>query len=127
MVRRNTVQQKIVSEAVNELKNHASADEIYEYVSKKYPSIGRATVYRVLQRLSDDGKIKKIEVPKGAERFDHNCSNHYHIKCKICGGIFDVDMPHLSDLESNIKNKNGFIVTDHNIIFTGICPDCQKK
>ncbi len=127
MTKRNTVQQKIVLEAVNALKNHASAEEIYEYIVKKYPSIGRATVYRILQRLSEEKKIKKIEELKGAERYDHDCSRHYHIRCIKCGRLFDADIPYIEDLEKNLRLQKGFTVTGHSIVFTGVCPDCNEK
>lgn len=126
MTRRNTIQRSLVLEAVNTLKCHATADEIYELIHKEHPNVSRATVYRNLNALSDDGKIKKLEMPSSADRFDHICSKHYHIKCKKCGRVFDVDMEVISGLENNIKDRRGFEFTDYDIVFKGICPDCQK-
>ncbi|MGN0530827.1 MAG: Fur family transcriptional regulator [Eubacterium sp.] len=126
MTRRNTIQRSLVLEAVNTLKCHATADEIYELIHKEHPNVSRATVYRNLNALSDDGKIKKLEMPSSADRFDHICSKHYHIKCKKCGRVFDVDMEVSSGLENNIKDRRGFEFTDYDIVFKGICPDCQK-
>lgn len=37
MVTRNTLQESLVFEAVNELRNHATADEIYELIVKNIP------------------------------------------------------------------------------------------
>ena len=51
MVRRNTIQCSLVFEAVNTLKCHATADEIYDAIVKQNPTISRATVYRNLNRL----------------------------------------------------------------------------
>lgn len=124
---RNTIQCSLVLEAVNKLKCHATADEIYDEISKNHPSIGRATVYRNLQRLSDLGKIRKIEVPEGADRYDHICHDHYHIRCIKCGKIFDVDMPYLAGLENSAKNLQDFSLVGHDIMFKGICPECHKK
>lgn len=126
MTRRNTIQRSLVLEAVNTLKCHATADEIYELIHKEHPNVSRATVYRNLNALSDDGKIKKLEMPSSADRFDHICSKHYHIKCKKCGRVFDVDMEVISGLENNIKDRRGFEFTDYDIVFNGVCPDCQK-
>lgn len=51
MITRNTLQESLVFVAVNELRNHATADEIYELIVKKYPGISRGTVYRNLNKL----------------------------------------------------------------------------
>lgn len=127
MTRRNTIQYALVLEAVNQMKCHATADEIYEQLLQEHPNIGRGTVYRNLQRLCEEGEIRKREVPGGADRFDHLCSNHYHVRCVKCGRVFDVDMEYRADLERSIRDAQGFIFTEHDIMFKGICPTCQNN
>ena len=124
MIQRNTIQCSLVLETVNQLKCHATADEVYDAIVKEHPTISRATVYRNLNRLSETGKIRKIAVPDGPDRFDHQRHEHYHVKCVKCARVFDVDMDYIADLEGKIKDAHGFQFTGHNIIFTGICPEC---
>ena len=126
MVRRNTIQCDLVLNAVKTLQCHATADEIYEYIAKSHPTIGRGTVYRNLQRLCEMGKIRKKEMPEGADRYDHLCHDHYHVQCTVCGRVFDVDMPYMKDLEQTIANTHGFLFTGHDIVFKGICPECRE-
>lgn len=123
---RNTIQRTLILAAVKELRSHATADELYSFVAKEHPSISRTTVYRNLQRLSKSGEIKKIEVPDSADRFDHNCHNHYHARCEKCGKVFDVDMKYMDDIEKHIGKKCGFEFTGHDIMFKGICAECKK-
>lgn len=125
MVRRNTIQCSLVFEAVNTLKCHATADEIYDAIVKQNPTISRATVYRNLNRLAQEGQIRKVSLPGGADRFDHRCGEHYHARCERCGRIFDVDMAPLTDLEKRIADAHGFQFTGHDIVFHGICPNCR--
>ena len=127
MIQRNTIQCVMVYDAVNALKCHATADEVYEYVYRENPTISRGTVYRNLNRLSGTGKIRKIEIPGAADRFDHRCDEHYHIKCEKCGRVFDVDMDAIPDPYKNIRNKHGFKFSGCSIVFSGICPECQKE
>ena len=126
MVKRQTIQYALVSETVKKMRKHASADEIYSAIAKDHPTIGRGTVYRNLQRLSELGEIRKREIPGGADRYDFLCTDHYHVVCTKCGQVFDVDMDYMKDLEKTIKNTHGFEFTSHDIIFKGICPDCNK-
>ena len=90
MVKRQTIQYALVSETVKKMRKHASADEIYNAIAKDHPTIGRGTVYRNLQRLSELGEIRKREIPGGADRYDFLCTDHYHVVCTKCGQVFDV-------------------------------------
>lgn len=127
MVKRHTIQNSLVLEAVNKLKCHATADEIYDEIRQGHPHISRGTVYRNLQRLCETGEIRKWEIPGGADRFDHLCHDHYHVRCVKCGRVFDVDMEYMAGLEKSIRDTHGFIFTAHDIVFKGICPDCKNN
>lgn len=127
MTERKTIQCALVLETVKKLKRHVTADEVFEEIVKEYPNIGRGTVYRNLQRLSEKGEIRKIEVPEGADCYDHILQPHYHIRCTKCGEMFDVDMPYIKNLEENVKDFHGFSEVSYDIIFKGICPTCRAK
>lgn len=126
MIKRNTFQRTLVFETVNALKHHPTADEIYLDVIKTHPNISRATIYRNLNQLCEAQQINKVEVPDGADRFDYLLSNHYHAKCSLCCGIFDVDMQYIQDLQKSIGDSQGFEFSGHDIIFRGICRNCKK-
>ena len=126
MIKRNTIQRALVLEAVNQLKSHATADEIYDLLAAEHPHISKATVYRNLNVLAESGKIRKLEIPGGPDRFDHRCHDHCHVKCETCGRVFDVDMDYITGLEQNIKDAHGFQFSGYDILFRGVCPECQK-
>ena len=125
MNKRTTIQRSLVLEAVKELQCHATADEVYDTIVKKYPNISRGTVYRNLNSLSENGEIHKVEMPSGADRFDHQCQEHYHAKCVKCGRVFDVKMELVAELEKSIKETSGFEFAHNVVIFKGICPECN--
>jgi len=99
----------MVLDAVNEMHSHVTADQIYTFIKEKYPSIGRGTVYRNLGILVEEGKVRKVEVPDGSDRFDFTLENHYHVECVKCGEIFDVDMDVISEMEKRIKDMTFFL------------------
>ena len=121
-MKRNTIQRTLVLDAVNRLKSHATADEIYEAVVQTHPRISRATVYRNLNQLADDAEIQKLEMPDGPDRFDHILQRHYHAKCSRCGRVFDVEMDYMEDIIRLVKDAHGFAIDGHNLVFTGACP-----
>lgn len=114
-------------ETVQYLKTHVTADMVYEEITKKYASISRATVYRNLNQLAKCGEIKRVKVPDGADCFDYQTHKHYHARCLKCNKIVDVDMKYMEHLESKILDSNGFAFYGHELIFEGLCPNCQAK
>lgn len=128
MERRNTIQKDLVLKTVLELKRHLTAEEVYEFIKKDHPRIGKGTVYRNLGILVEEGAIRKVEVPNGPDRFDFTVKNHYHVKCIICKELFDVDIDvdALPDLREKIRDTHGMQFLDYDILFKGICPSCRN-
>lgn len=127
MLKRNTMQKKLVEGAVKSIKTHPTAEEVYEYITARYPEISRATVYRNLRQLSDSGEIRRVEVPGAADRYDLNVSDHYHIQCKICGRFSDIGLPYMAGLDEMVAGMTDYDMESHEIVFKGICPGCRIK
>lgn len=127
MMMRNTIQRALVLDTVTGLNGHATADEVYEEIVKRYPTISRGTVYRNLNQLSESGKLRKVEVPDSADRFECGGRDHYHARCSVCGRIFDVDMAYMEGLEKAVREPGGFEFTSHDILFKGVCAECRQK
>jgi len=127
MIVRNTLQRTLVLETVQRLKSHPTADEIYAEISKVYPSISRATVYRNLQQLCEQGVIQKREIPGSPDRYDHIIGDHYHARCICCGKIIDIGVSKEDNLDNDVTDSHGFTLMGHTVVFDGICPDCQKN
>ena len=127
MVRRNTIQRELILNAVHSLKNHATAEEIYNMIKQAHPSIGRGTVYRNLNILAEEGKIRKVEVIGSPDRFDHICEKHFHVRCIKCGRLFDIELESVPELKPKTKDSGDMQFLDYDIMFKGICPDCQEK
>lgn len=126
-MKRKTIQRALTLKAVQALQSHPTVDEVYEAVLAEHPNISRGTVYRNLNQLSENGEIREIEVPGGADRFDHCCYEHYHVRCLKCGRVFDVDMDYITDLTKAIKDTHGFQFRGYDLIFKGICPACIQS
>ncbi|MDO5047760.1 MAG: transcriptional repressor [Anaerococcus sp.] len=126
-MQRHTIQRQIISQVIDKLEGHKSANEIYQIVIKDYPSISKSTVIRSLDLFCDMGKLVKREVANGPYVYDTITSDHYHIKCVSCGQIFDADMDFIPDLDKYIKDKKGFAIMGHDINFKGLCPKCRNK
>ena len=127
MERRHTIQKDIVLEAVRSLATHSTAEEVYEYVHRNYPNMGKGTVYRNLNVLSEEGAIRKVGIFDGADRYDFTCKEHYHVTCIKCGAVCDVDMDEITDMMKRVRDSYGMELLGYDILFKGICPKCKKQ
>ena len=125
MPARNTVQRQVIAEELRRLANHPTADEVYEAVHVEHPGIGRATVYRTLGMLADEGQIGRVRINNGADRFDHRTFVHYHVRCTHCGRVDDVMVPVLDGVDEAAAGASGYRITGHSLQFDGVCPACQ--
>lgn len=95
--------------------------------------VGKATVYRHLERLTDAGLVRRFSPAEGASACyqyvgDHaDCSQHYHMVCSRCGRLFHLDCEQLRELSDHIREHHGFILDCERTILYGICADCAAK
>jgi Fe2+ or Zn2+ uptake regulation protein len=108
---------------------HPTADEIYEQARKIDAHISRGTVYRNLGNLSAQGEILKISVPNGCDHYDSQLHEHFHFCCSKCGKMYDVPQAITVESEkvSSAMSKDGFKVNSYNLIFSGLCPECNDN
>ena len=126
MQTRNTVQRQIVLQTVLQMHDHPTADNVYAAVAAEHPSISKATVYRNLNQLATQGEIRRVPVPNGADRFDFNTSEHYHVRCEKCGTVYDVHMPYMHNLLEEVEDASGVEVRRFDILFEGVCKSCRE-
>ena len=105
---------------------HPTAQEIYNMTREKDPTISMGTVYRNLNLLAEQGKILRIKVPGGADRYDGTIAPHNHAVCTRCGMVMDYDYS-FDDLNKALLEKSGFKCEELNITVRGTCKNCLSK
>lgn len=122
---RNTIQRQLVLEAVRRMHDHPDADQVYTQIVKDHPHVSKATVYRNLNLLAEQGQIKKVSTSEGADRFDFRTDDHYHMFCRGCGKLLDAPVRPVEGLKESIGED--FSVEQINVEFVGLCADCKNK
>jgi Fur family peroxide stress response transcriptional regulator len=110
-----TPQRVAVLEALNNLKNHPTADKIKEYVVKNHPNIAVGTIYKTLETFVDKGLVKKVKTEKDVMRYDAILENHHHLYCEDTERIedfFDDELDNLIDKYFKKKKIPNFKVKD---------------
>lgn len=117
-------QRELILEAVRSHPIHPTADTVYGILRAEYPNLSLGTVYRNLNCLAAEGKIAKLTMPMGGDRFDGTTAPHYHMLCETCGGVTDCPIDVMSGFEDVIYRETGFAVRGHEMIMTGECAAC---
>lgn len=109
-------------------KSHPTAEELYNSIKKKIPSVSRGTVYRNLKNLVDEGYIIKISIADGADRYDYIHKKHNHIICKYCGMIKDFEYDFdLKNVKLSVIKQTEMDPLLDGVIVYGICGKCKEK
>ena len=124
--RRMTQQRRVILEELNKLTCHPTAEELHRIVRERLPNISIATVYRNLERLSEEGMIWKMNVGGAQRRFDATTANHYHIRCSVCGRVDDLHMEVMPSIEEAARKATGYTELSHTVEFSGLCPTCGR-
>lgn len=110
-----TPQRIAILEAIMNLNNHPTAENIIDYIKINHPNISVGTVYKVLDAFVEKELISKVKTEKDIMRYDPLVENHHHIYCSDSDRIDDyVDMELNHLLENYFENKKipGFRIED---------------
>ena len=117
----------MILESVRTSPSPVTAEDIYEKLSQSL-DISLSTVYRALNAMSDKGIIIKAVRQDGKTYFHFNDHQHKHeLICFVCHRSVDVEDCPFDEISRKIAQKTGFVITGHNMEFTGICPNCAGK
>lgn len=101
-----TPQRIAVLDAVLNLKNHPTADNIIEYIKKNQPNIANGTVYKILDTYVEKGILERVKTENDFMRYDFVDEKHHHIYCTESGKIEDfIDEKLDSLLEDYFKKR----------------------
>lgn len=126
MKRRKTQSKVEILGALKESGSALSHEMIKERIS---PSINRATIYRVLNRYCEDGKVHKVVGDDGKQYYaicankcidqDTHLHDHLHFRCIKCEEV--------KCLEQKVSYSlpEGFQGEVRNFMVTGLCNHCS--
>lgn len=120
-----TPQRRLIYQALANKISHPSAEDIYEEVRAIIPDISLATVYKTLRELVDMGEVLEIKYQSDQSRFDPLITPHHHLVCTRCSSIQNV-FKQVAIPEPDIAEKGGFHIRQSQIIYWGLCPNCQS-
>jgi len=90
--------------------------------------VGRASVYRALEQLSELDLVHKLDLGSETaryERTDPGGDHHHHMVCDRCGKVLPFEDSELELAVTKVTGGAGFEVRDHEIVLHGACDNCR--
>ncbi len=112
-----TAQRLAVARFVLDADSHPTADEVWEKVRQRNPTLSRATVYNTLNLFVEKGLLRTQAVREGALVFDPRVARHHHFIDEETGAIHDV--PWESVRVTGEKSLPGYEVKDYQVVMRG--------
>ncbi len=123
---RSEAREKILETVVNETR-HFRALDLLERLNKRFPEVGRATLYRNLPVFVESGILKEGPTDSDGQIFyelsaDGNHDDHHdHIVCLDCKRIFEFHDDIIEERQAQVSKKLGFSAKKHTHVIYAAC------
>jgi Fe2+ or Zn2+ uptake regulation protein len=123
-----TPQREAILGHVSHRRAHLSAEEIHAALRRRHPRLSMSSVYRNLHILVAQGKLQVLRFGSGQDLYDARTDVHYHLLCRSCGELRDLEVPALAGVDAEIQSQvSDFQVEGHTLVFHGLCQTCQTR
>lgn len=106
---------------------HLEPAEILRRAQVIHPAIGRATVYRTLELLTQLNIVRPIYIGEHGPTYIRAEGGHHHLVCSTCGTVIDFDQCVADELSTELAERFGFQIHSHLLEFYGYCADCRAE
>jgi Fur family ferric uptake transcriptional regulator len=109
---------------------HVTVNQIVRHFEDTEEPVGQTTIYRHLEKLTAEGKIRKYVLPdEKSACYQYTggrkkCREHFHFKCEICGSLIHADCDFLDKIERHLLGRHGFRINLLKTVFYGVCRKC---
>jgi len=104
------------------------AQQIFDLLRASGRKVGIASVYRVLELLTTEGFVQRVELGSGVARYEpvrSSGDHHHHLVCDSCGKVEAFEDPALEQAIHRLEQDSGYSVAAHDVVLRGSCGECR--
>lgn len=109
-------------------ERYVTAYEISQYFKSCGISVGLTTIYRRLERLTEQGLIRKYNLDGSSSACFKAIENDdkFLLKCEDCGDLVRFNCRDLEHLYAHFNSKHHFAINPYKTVFYGKCDKCKE-
>jgi len=120
---RATRQLAAIYDALAAAHDHPTADQVFQRVRDALPRVSLGTVYRNLDKLREQGRLRVVRLGDGQAHYDAMVDEHDHFVCEQCASV--VDLPRARGVAAaGALRARGCVVRWHTTSIYGLCAAC---
>ncbi len=120
-----TPQRLAICHEVLSRNDHPTAEQIFDVITKDYPTISLTTIYHTLDLLKELKLIDELQFDERTSRYDPNTSMHINVICRKCGKIRDYESDSIRQHWKKIISEIELEPTGQRIDVYVVCDDCK--
>jgi len=125
---RNGFARRAVVELLGRQDCCLTAQEIFDGLRDDGRPVGIASIYRVLDLLTEKGLLQRIDLGGGVARYEavrgHE-EHHHHLVCDDCGRVEAFADDELERALDRVERRTGYSVAGHDVVLRGSCAACR--
>jgi len=106
---------------------HPSAAQLYTKITRQFPTMSIATVYKTLALLKEMGQVLEIDLHDDSHYDGNRPQPHPHLICIECHKIIDGNLSLDQESLRGLERASGFKILRPQISLYGLCPDCKEE
>lgn len=123
---RLTEPRRALARLIGARDGHFTAEELLAASQRDRLGVGRATVFRSLDILTELGLIERLDLPSGEHTFVAcKPTHHHHVVCSNCGRSTDAGDSGMAAVLDEVARRSGYRIESHRVELFGLCPTCQ--
>jgi Fe2+ or Zn2+ uptake regulation protein len=123
MTQRATRQLAAVYDVLVASRDHPTAEQVFRRVRDMLPRVSLGTVYRNLDKLREQGRLRVVRLASGEAHYDAITVAHDHFVCERCRIVLDLDGAPPPPAARRLRD-DGCVVHWHTTALYGLCGDC---
>ena len=122
-----TPQRIAVLEEIIKDKGHRESEDIYMAIKSRKTHVSRATVYRTLDILVQNGFARKLVIGNQKAKYEKKIGkkHHDHMICIETGEIIEFYNDEIEKIQEEIAKHHQFKLQQHIHQLFGLCKECQ--
>lgn len=121
-----TKQRRALLEELKRTRSHPTAHELHKRLQARMPAMSLSTIYRNLEILVEEGRVRVLEDKIGGRRYDGDLEPHQHARCVHCGRLEDIQVPSFVSFLRSAQRASSMHVIDADVEFQAVCGKCTE-
>jgi Fe2+ or Zn2+ uptake regulation protein len=127
---RSTRPRRLIAQRLVEIANNEedfTTDDLWQELRQIEPKIGRATVFRSIEKLTEQGLLNRVEFADGTHHYRvcNDEHHHHHLTCTRCHRVVEVDLCLPEEQITKLGSQTHFDIEGHSLSLFGRCERCK--